>query len=210
MLIGLATASTATTAASELDADTLLARLARPAPDSTPFVEIRYSELLEEPLVVSGQLEHREDGSLVRTVEAPFHEVTTLRGGSVTLARNGDRTKRFSLERAPELRGLLASFGAILQGDRELLDRYFSIVVNGDDDRWEIELSPTDAAMRRRLATIVINGAEDRPECFSMNEPDGDATVMLLGLRDRPGLPAPAERRALEAWCSGERRSTVP
>jgi hypothetical protein len=209
-LISLAVVASATTTASDLDADALLSRLVRPAPDSTAFVEIRYSELLKSPVVVSGQLAHREDGSLVRTVEVPFHEVTTLHEGSVTVEREGGPRRRFSLERAPELRGLLASFGAILQGDRDLLDRHFSVVVNGDDDRWAIELSPIDDAMRRRVMTILIDGSADRPECFRLNEPDGDATIMLLGLRDISGLPAPAERRALEAWCKGERGGTVP
>ena len=35
-----------------LDADTLLKSLARPAPAVTPFVEVRYSKLLDQPLVV--------------------------------------------------------------------------------------------------------------------------------------------------------------
>ena len=61
----LALATTALHAA-EPDLDVLLARLARPAPDTTSFVEVRFSSLLETPIVVAGRLEHRQDGSLVR------------------------------------------------------------------------------------------------------------------------------------------------
>src|SRR4051812_39978205 len=56
------------------DADALLKSLARPAPAVTAFVEVRYSRLLEQPLVVKGQLEYHEDGTLVRAVKDPFQE----------------------------------------------------------------------------------------------------------------------------------------
>ena len=94
--------------AADPDVDTLLARLARPAPDSTSFVEVRYSSLLDKPIVVSGHLEHREDGALVRRVESPYQEVTELRGENVSVERAGSKPRHFSLDRAPELRGMLA------------------------------------------------------------------------------------------------------
>ena len=117
-MIGLTLAS-APLHAADPDVDALLARLPRPAPDSTSFVEVRYSSLLEKPIVVSGRLEHREDGSLVRRVEWPYQEVTVLQGENVSVERAGSKPRRFTLDRAPELRGMLASFGAILQGDRQ-------------------------------------------------------------------------------------------
>ena len=55
--------------AADPDLDALLARLARPAPDATSFVEVRYSSLLDAPIVVSGVLEHLATGALVRRVE---------------------------------------------------------------------------------------------------------------------------------------------
>src|SRR5262245_29197772 len=59
-----------------LEIDQLLTRLARPAPASTPFVEVRYSKLLDQPIVVQGELEYLEGGVLARTVNRPFHERT--------------------------------------------------------------------------------------------------------------------------------------
>src|SRR5262245_558521 len=57
-----------------LETGSLLKRLARPAPATTPFVEVRFSKLLDQPLVVKGQLEYHEDGALVRAVNLPFQE----------------------------------------------------------------------------------------------------------------------------------------
>ena len=200
---GLALAATAVHAA-EPDLDVLLARLARPAPDTTSFVEVRFSSLLETPIVVSGRLEHRQDGSLVRRVDSPYREVTELRGENVTVEREGSKPRHFSLNRAPELRGMLASFAALLQGDRQMLDRYFVVALQGTDARWEIVLSPRDAKLKNRLSRITVNGRDDRPRCFTLEEPDADASLMAIGV-ERPGdLPQPLEQRALETWCAGE------
>jgi len=187
--------------------DALLARLARPAPDSTGFVEVRFSSLLERPIVISGHLEHRDDGSLVRRVEWPYQEVTELRGENVSVERAGSRPRRFSLDRAPELRGMLASFGAILRGDRQTLDKYFVVTARGSDARWEITLTPRDDKLKRRLSSIVLDGTEDRANCFTLEEPDGDGNLMALGLADSTALPASLDRDVLHAWCTdGDRR----
>jgi hypothetical protein len=190
--------------AADPDTDALLARLARPPPDTTTFVEVRYSALVAAPLVASGELEHREDGALVRRVTSPYRETTVLRGENVLLQREGSRPRSFSLDRAPELRGMLASFGALLTGDRAMLDRYFSTTMRGSDASWRIELKPVDAALLKRLALVQVDGIQDRARCFTLTEPDGDASVMALGVADRAALPPSLEREALARWCSGE------
>jgi hypothetical protein len=195
--------ATATLPAAELDEETLLASLARPAPQATGFVEVRHSALLVAPIVISGQLEHRADGTLVRRIESPFRETTELRGENVVVEREGNRTRRFSLDRAPELRGMLASFGALLSGDAATLRRHFPVAVHGAPERWQIELVPQDEKLRARLARIVVDGTGDRPACFTLTEPDGDATIMAIGVNDSAALPATHERDVLEAWCAG-------
>lgn len=200
-MIGLTLAS-APLHAAEPDVDTLLARLPRPAPDSTNFVEVRYSSLLEKPIVVSGRLEYREDGSLVRRVAWPYQEVTVLQGENVSVERTGSKPRRFTLDRAPELRGMLASFGAILQGDRQLLDRYFAVSAQGSDSRWEITLTPRNDKLKRHLSRIIVDGTENRPTCFTLEEPDGDGSLMALGVAGSGDLPASLDRDVLHAWCT--------
>jgi len=198
------TLTTVTLHAADLDATALLARLTRPPPDTTAFVEVRYSALLDRPIAVSGQLEHLEDGALVRRVEVPYRETMELRGENVLVDRAGSKPRSFSLDRAPELRGMLSSFGSLLKGDRKSLERYFVMTVLGSDARWRIELIPRDEKLKRRLDTIVVDGSLDRPRCFTLNEPDGDASVMALGVQGPTELPQPLERASLAAWCSGD------
>jgi len=192
-----------TTGAGAVDrgTDALLDRLARPAPETTPFVEVRYSALLTEPLVVAGELEHRDDGALVRRVLEPYRETTTLLGENVVVERDGSRPRRFSLDRAPELRGILNSFGAILKGDRTTLEQHFEIASSESDYAWRIDMVPRGDKLRARLARVRVDGYANRANCMTMEEPDGDATIMAIGVSDRGTLPSPLERQHLQSWC---------
>jgi hypothetical protein len=187
--------------AAEPDLDQLMHRLVQPAPASLPFTELRFSGLLEVPIVVSGELEYNADGSLVRRVETPYKERTVLHGENVTIERENSKPRRFSLNRAPELRGLIASFAALLANDRTTLDEYFSVVVSGTDDRWQIALTPRDDKLKSRLAGILIDGAGDRPRCYTLAQPGGNASIMALGVQDLDQLAQPITRPAIEAWC---------
>lgn len=193
---------TITSLATDLDTGALLDSLVRPAPEQTPFVEVRYSALLSEPIFVTGELEHRTDGALVRRVKSPYRETTELHEENVRVEREGSKPRRFSLDRAPELRGMLASFGALLTGDRETLERNFVVAAEGDTEHWRLELSPRDERVKRRLSSIVVDGRQDHPRCLTLAEPDGDASVMALGVQGRAELPESLERASLQAWCS--------
>ena len=201
MVAVLLTIATTIASAADPGTDALLDRLARPAPETTPFVEVRYSALLTEPLVVAGELEYRADGALVRRVQEPYRETTTLLGENVTVERDGSRPRSFSLDRAPELRGILNSFGAMLKGDRATLEQHFEIVSSGSENAWRIDLVPRGEKLRERLARVRVDGHADRANCMTMEEPDGDATVMAIGVADRGTLPSPLKREHLQSWC---------
>jgi hypothetical protein len=189
--------------ANELNVDALVGRLARPAPATTEFVEVRFSSLLDEPVTAGGQLEYLETGALVRRVETPYRERSELLGKTVTIEREGARPRRFSIDRAPELRGLMASFGALLAGDKATLDEYFQVEAAGQAETWRLTLIPRDRRLGRTLSAIVVNGREDAPRCFRLEEKDGDASIIAIGSMDVEDLPKPLERRVLETWCSG-------
>ena len=65
-------AVTVTVASAAPDSAALIARLARSAPASIAFAEVRFSSLLIEPLVVHGTLEYEGAGVLNRRVETPY------------------------------------------------------------------------------------------------------------------------------------------
>ena len=190
--------------AAALDAQALIGRLAKPAPATVAFREVRFSTLVNEPLIVAGELVYTDATSLDRRVMQPYRETVAIRGESVRVEREGSPPRSFGLNRAPELRGLLSGFTALLAGDSAALERNFSIAANGSDAAWTLELTPIDKRARRRLQQIVVNGRADVPQCFTMLTANGGASVLLLGAAAERELPKPTTLETLKHLCSAE------
>jgi hypothetical protein len=167
--------------ASERDADALIASLAKPAPATIEFTEVRFSRLVREPLVVSGELGYSGPSSLDRRVTTPYRENTFIRGESVKVEREGEKPRSFALKHAPELRGLLTGFSAMLAGDANALRQAFTVDATDKGDHWILTLRPKDTKAQRRLNSMEVSGSGTEPRCFSMLTADGANSVMVLG-----------------------------
>ena len=163
------------------DAAGLIASLAREAPASIEFAEVRFSSLLRESLIVAGRLAYGGPGDLQRQVTYPYLETTTVRGESVSIEREGERPRTLALRRAPELKGFLDAFGALLAGDAAVLGQSFDVVASGNDSVWQLELTPTDPRTRRRVQAIVVDGRDNEPRCVATHDAQGGVSVLLLG-----------------------------
>ena len=172
------------TGATRVEADWVLARLARPAPMRTGFVELRGSPLLKKPLRIEGEYQRPRADTLVRDVRKPYAETTTIvsgkSGGQVSIARAGKAPRTFALSRAPELGGLQASFGALLSGDRPLLEQHYRVVADGTRERWTMTLTPRQAALAAKLRVIVLHGRGAELRCIETLPVKGDAQRTLL------------------------------
>lgn len=183
----------------------ILARIARPAPSSTPFVELRGSKLLKAPLRISGEYRHPDAATLVREVRAPYAETTTIRAGEATIERPAKGARRVSLARFPELAGLQQSFGALLAGDLPALQRHYRLSSDGRREAWRLVLTPLDATVARRVRDIVLHGRGAELRCIE-TEPAGEGDVqrtLLAGAaRDAAANPA-GDAAAIAALCDG-------
>lgn len=153
--------------------------------------------------MVSGELEIRRDGTLVRMVQEPYDEVTELAGDYARIQRAGAPPRQFALDRAPELRAMMASVGGLLRGDRDQLERYFDIAATGDGDNWVIHLMPRGTKLRKHVQSINVVGKGRSPRCFTILEPDGDSDMIAIGMSSPTELPTPLEGPSLERWCAG-------
>jgi hypothetical protein len=183
-----------------VEAGWILQRLARPAPMRTAFVELRGSRLLKTPLRIEGEYQRPREDVLVRQVRAPYAETSTIRGGSVTIAR-GASAKTYSLDRASELAGLQASFGALLSGDRALLERHFRVASTGTRERWTLRLTPREKAMAARVRELALHGRGAELRCIETHPVNGDVQRTLLAgaARDAAGV---RDAAALAALCT--------
>ncbi|MDB6162587.1 MAG: fatty acyl CoA synthetase [Xanthomonadaceae bacterium] len=144
----------------------ILSKLARPAPMHTAFVEVRDSKLLKAPLRIEGEYQRPTEDTLVREVRSPYPETTTIRSGTVSIARAGKSPRTFSLSRVPELAGLQASFGALLSGDRQLLEQHFRIASQGSHQHWTLTLTPKDKAFVAKVRDITLYGRGAELRCI--------------------------------------------
>ncbi|WP_165488669.1 MULTISPECIES: LolA-related protein [Dyella] len=190
----------ASTPATLGDAHALIASLARPAPARTPFAEARFMKMLDQPLVLSGELGWLGGDKLERRVDKPQRETSTIADGEVTQTREGRSPRTFSLKRAPQLQVLVDSFVALLGGDASRLDRAFTLEHSGDGARWTLVLTPRDAKVAGAVASIAIDGRGDEARCMRMQEADGDLSIDLLGPLAAQ-MPAAPTREGLLALC---------
>jgi hypothetical protein len=167
-----------------------LAALAKSETGTVRFVELRDSVLLDTPTRSDGELAQPEPGVLVRRVDAPEPETTTIDGGRVRIERADGSSRRFSLRRAPELEALLASFRAILENNAELLLQHYQVETTGDDHAWQIGLTPKDARLAEKIEHVELSGSGAELRCLRMRESSGAGSLMLL---DRAATEVPAD-----------------
>lgn len=182
-------------------AEGLIGALGQPAPAHTAFAEARFLQVLDRPLVVSGQLSWLGGDRLQRRVDHPQAETATIADGEVTQQRDGKPARHFSLKRAPQLQVLLDSFVALLSGDAQRLQQAFDIrQIGNGNGAWVLTLVPRDPVVARTVASIRIDGFKHQSRCMQMQEADGDLAVDLLGPLAAK-MPAQPTREALQALC---------
>jgi len=192
------------TRASELDPSTLISALARPAPVSIAFKEIRFSPLLEQPLVVSGELKYVAADHLERLVTKPYLERTIIRGESVRVERHREKLRTFALNRAPELKGMLTAFSGLLGGEPDVVQRHFEVSTDGTNESWSMRLAPLDARAREQLEELRMTGHDDEPSCFFMTSASGTRSIMLLGTLAEHAIDSSVTAESLDALCASE------
>ena len=183
-----------------VDSAWILEKLARPAPVSTPFVELRGSAMLKAPLRIEGEYARPDEVTLGRAVRVPYAETTTIRGGQATIARDGRKPRSFALSRAPELAGLQASFGALLAGDSAALGRDYRIESSGRREGWTLLLVPRDAALAASVRDITLHGRGGELRCIETRPVEGDLQRTLLAGAARAAVAA-GDAAAYERLC---------
>jgi hypothetical protein len=197
-----ALALTAITSHAAPDPGALIRDLAQPPPATIAFAEVRFSPLLEEPLIVAGELGYAGPQELQRRVRHPYQELTSIRGESVRVERSGQAPRTFALKRAPELRGLLTGFAALLAGDVTAIEKEFELQITGERTQWQLQLVPKAASVQRRLERLVIDGHERQPRCFTMIASGGSTSVMLLGTLAATAFAKPPSLSDLQHLCT--------
>ena len=188
-------------AAQPVDAGWILQKLARPAPMRTAFIELRGSPLLKAPLRIEGEYQRPDNDSLVREVRSPYAETTTLRNGEATIVRAGKSPRKFPLARVPELAGLQASFGALLSGDRALLEKHYRLGAHGTRQQWTLSLVPIEAQVQAGVRDITLYGRGSELRCIETRASRGEEVQRTLMASAARSVSADTPAQMLATLC---------
>ena len=203
LLIATLLSPVAAPADSGVDAQAIVAGLKRDAPARTAFSEVRFSSLLERPLILHGELVYDGPGKLARNVKSPYDERMTIDNGQASVQRGDKPARAFSLSQAPELEGFLRGFTALLGGDAASLSRDFTLVATGNATAWHLKLTPRDDRLARRITALEVDGTGKSARCFHTFEADGDVNVLLVESLAEAKLPNRPTPPMIDALCRG-------
>ena len=194
-----ATPTHAQTAA--VDSGWILSRLAQPAPMRTSFVEVRSSRLLKNPLRLSGEYRRPDAQTLVRDVRAPYLETTTIRGDEASIARPGKPVRNFAINRAPQLAGMQAGFGALLSGDAKAIGRDFDLTTSGTRQQWQMVMTPRQPTLKSHVRDITLYGRGSELHCIETRAIRGEEVQRTLLASAARSVTAATSGTQLVALC---------
>lgn len=142
------------------------------------FEEVRGSELLTEPVVVSGTLRRAGDGRLIREIQRPRRETHTLYEDRVEITRPNGYYRSFNLKKAPELQALRYALSAILTGQIEQLREQFELTWSQQGGDWQIRMSPLGKDIAEALEALVLRGCGDQIEAIELQLSDSEIIRM--------------------------------
>jgi hypothetical protein len=149
------------------------------------FIEQEFLAVLDHPLESSGELRYDAPDRLEKRTLAPRPETLLLAGGVLTIDR-GKSHRVVDLQAYPQVQPFIESIRATLAGDRAALERLFTLEFAGSLAKWTLTLNPKDAKVKRTVAQVRIDGAQDQLLRVEIRQADGDRSLMTL----RPS-PAP-------------------
>jgi hypothetical protein len=160
--------------------DELLKLLGQRRHDHVSFTEVQELAILEQPLRSSGELLYDAPDHLEKRTLEPHREDLVLEHGMLTVQRDHHRHS-VSLRDFPQAVPFVESLRATLAGDRAALVRYFTVQFAGTLGSWTLELTPTDAALKRSVQNVLITGESDRIRTVRIRQGDGDSSTLTIG-----------------------------
>ncbi|MEP6789728.1 MAG: LolA-related protein [Ramlibacter sp.] len=161
------------------DIDQLLQTLARGKVSRATFVEKKYLAMLDSPVTSSGELLFTAPNRLERRTLKPRPESVVLDGNTMTMSR-GQREMVLNLQEYPAIGALTESIRATLAGDRQALERHYTLKLEGNEARWSLLLVPREARTRAFVLEIRIGGEQGEVRTVEIEQSDKDRSVMTI------------------------------
>ena len=143
------------------------------------FREHRIVAVLDTPVVTEGTLSYRRPDYLKKEVLHPARSTFEIDGDRLTIV-SAQGYHELSLARQPVLRAFTVSYSAVLAGDVELLQRYYTTELTGSHDFWTLHLIPRDTGIQVRIANITVTGSQNQIKSVEVYQTTGDSSHMVI------------------------------
>ncbi len=162
----------------------LMQRLAERRHGHAAFVELHFMAILDRPLESSGELFYDAPDRLEKRTLAPKPESLVLERGTLKV-RRGEHTHAVALRDYPQIAPFIDSVRATLAGDLAALEHTYVLSFEGGAGNWTLVLVPREAELAARIARIRMTGSQDLVREVTVEQTDGDRSVMTI--RELPG-----------------------
>jgi hypothetical protein len=167
------------THADTLTIEQLMHALAQAKPSHATFTEKKHIALLDEPVESSGELFFTAPDHLEKRTLLPKPESLIVDGNKILIER-GSKTYYFTLQNMPELGAFINSIRGTLAGDLIVLKRSFQLSLEGNKNKWALQLAPTNVKMQKLLQHIRIAGLGNQIRTIDITQVDGDSSHMII------------------------------
>jgi hypothetical protein len=162
-----------------LDLTALMSLLAQRSGGQARFTEERVVAGLDLPLRSSGRLTFAAPDRFERHTTEPRAESLEVQGNVIVLKRGG-RTRQTTLDAVPEMAALVDALRGTLTGDAAVLRKQFRTEVAGNEARWTLTLTPTDARLWSQVRQMQIGGERSDVRSIELWLAGGDRSTMSI------------------------------
>ena len=174
-LIGLALLLAVPTAKA-FDLSDLSAQLAKPKVVRGPFVQEKHLRALPTPLTSQGQFTLSRDHGLLWLLQKPLKQDYRIADNGIARRTAEGWQQQPGQDVAAQQSRL---FLAVLKGDRSGLARDFDLQLTGEQNAWQLQLTPHSLLLKQIFSAIRIEGGA-LVERIELIETQGDRTVLKM------------------------------
>jgi hypothetical protein len=160
--------------------DTVMGLLARVSLSESSYLEEKHYDMLDIPMVRSGQLSYRAPDFLSWVQGQNGQLRFEIHGNEMIAYRGNSVHQRMPLDSVSAASAFVESFRATLAGDARRLSEHYYIAFSGQPDSWQLSLKPRHDDIGRFIEHIRISGESDRIHEIRIEESNGDWSLMRL------------------------------
>ena len=145
---------------------------------SGDFEQQKKLPMFANAFVSNGRFLSVRDHGLIWETKTPAPSTLVMTPGQVSQQMNG--RKQVFQASGTGYDGLGILLPALLDGDIEALESYFSVTINGSASEWAFSLKPKSNELSAIIESVSVAGGDGQLQEITMTGPEGDLTRILF------------------------------